>query len=224
MESFVRHHIKGNCGILEFGNTSGNSLTSNMLKELSQNLTSLDSSKLVKVIILKSSGLKAFSGGASFNELKTLKSLDKAKDFFIGFANLLNVFRTLKKFVILQVQGRVVGGGIGIVAACDYTIAYEKAEIKLSELSIGLGPFVIEPAISRKIGSAAFAQLSSFISCIDSHTADSFSEAVLPMRRILKAASNIFNGAFTEFSISVNNFSPSFCDPSRLTISYSEIA
>ena len=160
MESFVRHHIKGNCGILEFGNTSGNSLTSNMLKELSQNLTSLDSSKLVKVIILKSSGLKAFSGGASFNELKTLKSLDKAKDFFIGFANLLNVFRTLKKFVILQVQGRVVGGGIGIVAACDYTIAYEKAEIKLSELSIGLGPFVIEPAITRKIGPAAFAQLS----------------------------------------------------------------
>ena len=160
MEPFVRHHIKGNCGILEFGNTSGNSLTSNMLKELSQNLTLLDSSKLVKVIILKSSGLKAFSGGASFTELKTLKSLDKAKDFFIGFANLLNVFRTLKKFVILQVQGRVVGGGIGIVAACDYTIAYEKAEIKLSELSIGLGPFVIEPAISRKIGSSAFAQLS----------------------------------------------------------------
>ena len=160
MEPFVRHHIKGNCGILEFGNASGNSLTSDMLKELSQNLTSLDSSKLVKVIILKSSGLKAFSGGASFTELKTLKSLDKAKDFFIGFANLLNVFRTLKKFVILQVQGRVVGGGIGIVAACDYTIAYEKAEIKLSELSIGLGPFVIEPAISRKIGSAAFAQLS----------------------------------------------------------------
>ena len=160
MESFVRHHIKGNCGILEFGNTSGNSLTSNMLKELSQNLTSLDSSKLVKVIILKSSGLKAFSGGASFTELKTLKSFKGAREFFIGFANLLNVFRTLKKFVILQVQGRVVGGGIGIVAACDYTIAHEKAEIKLSELSIGLGPFVIEPAITRKIGSAAFAQLS----------------------------------------------------------------
>ena len=160
MEPFVRHHIKGNCGILEFGNASGNSLTSDILKELRQNLMLLDSSKLVKVIILKSSGLKAFSGGASFTELKTLKSLDKAKEFFIGFANLLNVFRTLKKFVILQVQGRVVGGGIGIVAACDYTIAYEKAEIKLSELSIGLGPFVIEPAISRKIGSAAFAQLS----------------------------------------------------------------
>ena len=160
MEPFVRHHIKGNCGILEFGNASGNSLTSDMLKKLTQNLMLLDSSKLVKVIILKSSGLKAFSGGASFTELKTLKSLDKAKEFFIGFANLLNVFRTLRKFVILQVQGRVVGGGIGIVAACDYTIAYEKAEIKLSELSIGLGPFVIEPAISRKIGSAAFAQLS----------------------------------------------------------------
>ena len=160
MEPFVRHHIKGNCGILEFGNASGNSLTSNMLNELSKNLTLLDSSKLVKVIILKSSGLKAFSGGASFTELKTLKSFKGAREFFIGFANLLNTFRTLKKFVILQVQGKVVGGGIGIVAACDYTIAYEKAEIKLSELSIGLGPFVIEPALTRKIGSTAFAQLS----------------------------------------------------------------
>ena len=106
------------------------------------------------------STIPAIASNSSFTELKTLKSFDEAREFFIGFANLLNVFRTLKKFVILQVQGRVVGGGIGIVAACDYTIAYEKAEIKLSELSIGLGPFVIEPAISRKIGSAAFAQLS----------------------------------------------------------------
>ena len=110
--------------------------------------------EILEISILKSSGLKAFSGGASFTELKTLKSFKGAREFFIGFANLLNAFRTLKKFVILQVQGRVVGGGIGIVAACDYTIAHEKAEIKLSELSIGLGPFVIEPAITRKIGSA----------------------------------------------------------------------
>ena len=160
MQSFVRHHIKGICGILEFGNASGNSLTSNMLKELSQNLKLLDSNKLVKVIILKSSGLKAFSGGASLTELKTLKSFDEAREFFLGFANLINAFRALKKFVILQIQGRVVGGGLGIVAACDYVIANEKAEIKLSELSIGIGPFVIEPAITRKIGSAAFAQLS----------------------------------------------------------------
>lgn len=160
MEPFVKHHIKGNCGTLEFGNASGNSLTSKMLKELCQSLTLLDSSKQVKVILLKSSGLSAFSGGASFSELKTLKSFDQAREFFLGFANLINAFRTLKKFVILQIQGRVVGGGIGIVAACDYTIAHQKAEIKLSELSIGLGPFVIEPAITRKIGSAAFAQLS----------------------------------------------------------------
>ena len=86
MEAFVRHYIKGNCGILEFGNASGNSLTSDILKELSQNLMLLDSSKLVKVIILKSSGLKAFSGGASFTELKTLKNFDEAREFFMGFA------------------------------------------------------------------------------------------------------------------------------------------
>ena len=160
MEPFVKHHIEGNCGIIEFGNLSGNSLTSNMLNGLCQNLTSLDFNKQVKVILLKSAGLKAFSGGASFTELKTLKSFNEARGFFMGFANLINAIRILKKFVIIQIQGKVVGGGIGIVAACDYTIAHEKAEIKLSELSIGLGPFVIEPAITRKIGSAAFAQLS----------------------------------------------------------------
>ncbi len=160
MEPFVKHHIEGNCGIIEFGNLSGNSLTSNMLNGLCQNLTSLDSKKQVKVILLKSAGLKAFSGGASFTELKTLKSFSEAREFFMGFANLINAIRILKKFVIIQIQGKVVGGGIGIVAACDYTIAHETAEIKLSELSIGLGPFVIEPAITRKIGSAAFAQLS----------------------------------------------------------------
>ena len=160
MEPFVKHHIEGNCGIIEFGNPSGNSLTFSMLNELCQNLTSLDSNKQVKVILLKSAGLKAFSGGASFAELKTFKSFNQAREFFMGFANLMNTIRILKKFVILQIQGKVVGGGIGIVAVCDYTIAHKKAEIKLSELSIGLGPFVIEPAITRKIGSAAFAQLS----------------------------------------------------------------
>ena len=160
MEPFVKHHIEGNCGVIEFGNPSGNSLTFSMLNGLCQNLTSLDSNKQVKVILLKSAGLKAFSGGASFAELKTFKSFNEAREFFMGFANLMNTIRILKKFVILQIQGKVVGGGIGIVAVCDYTIAHKKAEIKLSELSIGLGPFVIEPAITRKIGSAAFAQLS----------------------------------------------------------------
>ena len=160
MEPFVKHHIEGNCGVIEFGNPSGNSLTFSMLNGLCQNLTSLDSNKQVKVILLKSAGLKAFSGGASFAELKTFKSFNEAREFFMGFANLMNTIRILKKFVILQIQGKVVGGGIGIVAVCDYTIAHKKAEIKLSELSIGVGPFVIEPAISRKIGSAAFAQLS----------------------------------------------------------------
>jgi len=160
MEPFVKHHIEGNCGVIEFGNPSGNSLTFSMLNGLCQNLTSLDSNKQVKVILLKSAGLKAFSGGASFAELKTFKSFNEAREFFMGFANLMNTIRILKKFVILQIQGKVVGGGIGIVAVCDYTIAHKKAEIKLSELSIGLGPFVIEPAITRKIGSAAFSQLS----------------------------------------------------------------
>ena len=108
MEPFVKHHIEGNCGIIEFGNLSGNSLTSNMLNGLCQNLTSLDSKKQVKVILLKSAGLKAFSGGASFTELKTLKSFKEARDS-LWICELINAIRILKKFVIIQIQGKVVG-------------------------------------------------------------------------------------------------------------------
>ena len=106
MEPFVKHHIEGNCGIIEFGNLSGNSLTSNMLNGLCQNLTSLDSKKQVKVILLKSAGLKAFSGGASLAELKTFESLMR-QEILYWVCELINAFRTLKKFVIIQVQVRL---------------------------------------------------------------------------------------------------------------------
>ena len=72
--------------------------------------------------------------------------------------------RKCKKLIIARVQGKCVGGGLGLVAASDYAIAVEKAEVKLSELSIGIGPFVVGPVIERKIGVAAFSHLA-----IDSH-------------------------------------------------------
>ena len=160
MKIYVKNYRKAAVGILEFGDPSGNSLRENSLKELQKQLLALESNEKVRVIVLQSAGSKAFCGGASLIEMKELKDIEQATIFFMGFANVINTLRSLSKFVIARIQGKVVGGGVGLVSACDFAIATKCASIKLSELSIGLGPYVIEPAVSRKIGATAFSQLS----------------------------------------------------------------
>jgi methylglutaconyl-CoA hydratase len=160
MEIYVKNTRKNNCGILEFRNPAGNSLQSNSLSEIRNNLLELEADSQVKVIILQSVGSNAFCGGASLKEMKRLRDLEQATKFFMGFADVINTLRKLSKFVIARVHGKVVGGGVGLVAACDYAIASKNAYSKLSELSIGIGPYVIEPVVSRKIGLTAFSQLS----------------------------------------------------------------
>ena len=160
MKIYVKHYRKAAVGILEFGDPSGNSLRENSLKELQKQLIALEANEKVRVIVLQSAGSKAFCGGASLIEMKELKDIEQATIFFMGFANVINTLRSLSKFVIARIQGKVVGGGVGLVSACDFAIATKCASIKLSELSIGLGPYVIEPAVSRKIGATAFSQLS----------------------------------------------------------------
>ena len=160
MSPYVKQFIENKIGVIEFGNSKGNSLSNNLLEQIDYNLKTLNADSSVKVILLKSGLSKAFCGGASFEELKQLKSEKEAINFFMGFANIINTIRKLDKFVVIRVHGKVVGGGLGIVAACDYAIASKNAFVKLSELSIGIGPFVIEPSISRKIGGAGFNQLS----------------------------------------------------------------
>lgn len=160
MEIYVKNTRKNNCGILEFRNPAGNSLQSNSLSEIRNNLLELEADSQVKVIILQSVGSNAFCGGASLKEMKRLRDLEQATQFFMGFADVINTLRKLSKFVIARVHGKVVGGGVGLVAACDYAIATKNAYSKLSELSIGIGPYVIEPVVSRKIGLTAFSQLS----------------------------------------------------------------
>ncbi|MDB4130046.1 enoyl-CoA hydratase-related protein [Flavobacteriaceae bacterium] len=147
-------------GFLEFGNPAGNSLPSPLLKAFKAGLIALEKDSNVRVIVIQSFGDRAFCGGASLAEMKTLQTLEEATAFFMGIADLINTLRSLSKFVIGRVHGKVVGGGVGLVAACDYVLANRTAQIKLSELSIGIGPYVIEPVVSRKIGGTAFAQLS----------------------------------------------------------------
>jgi len=160
MEAYVKNYYEGNIGFLEFGNPAGNSLPSPLLKAFKAGLIALEKDSNVRVIVIQSFGDRAFCGGASLAEMKTLQTLEEATAFFMGIADLINTLRSLSKFVIGRVHGKVVGGGVGLVAACDYVLANRTAQIKLSELSIGIGPYVIEPVVSRKIGGTAFAQLS----------------------------------------------------------------
>ncbi len=160
MEAYVKNYCEGNIGFLEFGNPAGNSLPSPLLKAFKAGLIALEKDSNVRVIVIQSFGDRAFCGGASLAEMKTLQTIEEATAFFMGIADLINTLRSLSKFVIGRVHGKVVGGGVGLVAACDYVLANRTAQIKLSELSIGIGPYVIEPVVSRKIGGTAFAQLS----------------------------------------------------------------
>ena len=155
----ITYTLNNGVARLQFTHPSSNAFPSSLLKELIKNIQDLDTNPDVSVIILESGGTKAFCAGASFDELLAINTPEEGTAFFSGFANLLNAMRTCSKLIIGRVQGKAVGGGVGIIAACDYCFATEQASVKLSELSIGIGPFVIAPAIERKIGVSALSDL-----------------------------------------------------------------
>lgn len=145
---------------ISFFHPASNSFPSEQLALLTQTIKDLNKREEIHVIILKSEGEGAFCAGASFDELLQIEDLATGDRFFSGFANVINAMRQSPKLFIGRIHGKTVGGGVGLAAACDYCFANEKASIKLSELAIGIGPFVIEPAVSRKIGKTAVAELS----------------------------------------------------------------
>lgn len=144
---------------VQFGHPASNSFPRELLDRLSAEINALSINKSVSVIVLQSEGSKVFCSGASFDELLAVKNEEQGAEFFSGFAHLLNAMRNCSKLIIGRVQGKAVGGGVGIISACDYVLATPESAIKLSELAIGIGPFVIEPAVSRKIGKAAMAEM-----------------------------------------------------------------
>ena len=144
---------------VEFGHPASNSFVAVLLDRLAKEFHALSGNPDVSVIVLKSEGEKAFCAGASFDELLAVSNMEEGKVFFSGFANVINAMRTCKKVIVGRVQGKTVGGGVGLAAACDYVFASEQAAIKLSEISIGIGPLVIAPAVERKMGKAALAEL-----------------------------------------------------------------
>jgi len=152
--------IDNRIATIEFGHPASNSFVAELLDRLTVEFNKLSANQAISVIVLKSEGDRAFCGGASFNELMAITDIDEGKVFFSGFANVINAMRTCKKVIVGRVQGKTVGGGVGLAAACDYVFASEDAAIRLSELSIGIAPLVIAPAVERKIGKAALAEIS----------------------------------------------------------------
>jgi enoyl-CoA hydratase/carnithine racemase len=145
---------------ITFYHPQSNSLPGTLLTGLAQSISKAGKDNNTNVIILKSEGEKTFCAGASFNELITIKSMEEGRRFFSGFANVINAMRKCPKFVIARVQGKAVGGGVGVAASADYAIAHSSASVKLSELAVGIGPFVVGPAVERKTGTAAFTAMS----------------------------------------------------------------
>ncbi|NYJ26277.1 enoyl-CoA hydratase/isomerase family protein [Allomuricauda sp. ARW1Y1] len=151
--------IENGIATVEFGHPASNSFVSELLARLTREFEKLAENKEVSVILLKSEGERAFCAGASFDELVAVSNLEEGKQFFSGFAHVINAMRKCSKPIIGRVQGKTVGGGVGLASACDYVHATVEAAIKLSEISIGIGPFVIAPAVERKMGKAALAEL-----------------------------------------------------------------
>ena len=152
VSSYVNDGIADVC----FGHPKSNSLPANVLRALADEITTIGARSDVRVVVLRSYGTGAFCAGASFDELRAIGDAGAGKEFFMGFARVILAMTTCPKAIVTRVQGKVVGGGVGVVAASDYVIAVQSASLRLSELAVGIGPFVIGPAIERKVGAGAF--------------------------------------------------------------------
>jgi methylglutaconyl-CoA hydratase len=200
MNAYVNQEILNNIATIEFFHPEKNSLPSHILAQLVETINSVGNNKEVKVIILKSGGDKTFCAGASFQELISINDAATGKIFFSGFANVINAMRKCPKFIIGRIQGKTVGGGVGIAAATDYCMATQFAAIKLSELNVGIGPFVVSPAIERKMGVSAMSQIA-----IDANT---FYEATWAREKGLYAS--VFE-SIEEMDEAVQKFAENLC-------------
>ena len=158
-EGSVTVDIDKGIGTISFFHPKRNSLPGSLLRGLAETVTDIGNDKGVRVLILRSEGEKTFCAGASIDELTAIDSFETGKEFFMGFARLILAMKKCPRFIITRVQGKAVGGAVGIIAASDYALALDTASIKLSELSLAIGPFVIGPAVEKKAGFSAFSQL-----------------------------------------------------------------
>lgn len=158
-DGYVKVEREHGIATIEFFHPQSNSLPGKLLATLAKDIHSEGLNPETHVIILRSAGEKVFCAGASFDELAAISNEEEGYHFFSGFAQVINAMRKVPQFIIARIQGKCIGGGVGLAAAADYAIAVEGADIKLSELAVGIGPFVVGPAVERKLGLSAFSQL-----------------------------------------------------------------
>lgn len=159
MEAYVKASFDQGITHIEFFHPQSNSMPAALLQQLADRILEAGKNATTKLVVIKSAGEKAFCAGASFDELVAIKTEQEGLAFFSGFAKVINAMRVCPKLIIARIQCKCVGGGVGIAAAADYSIATSASDIKLSELAVGIGPFVVGPVIERKIGVSAFSQL-----------------------------------------------------------------
>jgi len=159
-DGYVKVEREHGIATIEFFHPQSNSLPGKLLNTLAKDIHSEGLNPDTKVIILRSAGEKIFCSGASFDELAAISTAEEGYHFFSGFANVINAMRKTPQFIIARIHGKCIGGGVGLAASADYAIAVEGSDIKLSELAVGIGPFVVGPAVERKLGLSAFSQLS----------------------------------------------------------------
>jgi methylglutaconyl-CoA hydratase len=198
---YVKKDIKDKIATIEFFHPAHNSLPSDILAELAITITAAGKDDEVLVIILKSGGNRTFCAGASFKELISINDEVTGETFFSGFANVINAMRKCPKFIIGRVQGKTVGGGVGLASAMDYCMATQHSAIKLSELNLGIGPFVVGPAVERKLGVSGMSQIA-----IDANT---FYSAEWAMQK------GLFTKVFDtteELDLAVEEFAKNVCE------------
>lgn len=200
-EAYVKQDTKNGIATIEFFHPAHNSLPGDLLAKLANTITEAGKNAEVKVIILKSGGDRTFCAGASFNELININDAETGKIFFSGFANVINAMRKCPKFIVGRIQGKTVGGGVGVASATDYCMATKFAAIKLSELNVGIGPFVVGPAVERKLGLSAMSQIA-----ID---ANSFYEAEWAKQ---KGLYNQVYDSLEELDEAVQKFAANLCN------------
>ncbi len=152
----VNIEVADGVGTVSFFHPKKNSLPGSLLKAIASTIDEAGANNDVKVVVLQSEGEGPFCAGASFDELLAIDNFDTGKEFFMGFARLILAMRRCPKFIIARIQGKTVGGGVGVAAAADYALATKRSAVRLSELAIGIGPFVVGPAVERKVGTGAF--------------------------------------------------------------------
>lgn len=204
MKPYVTQETKNNIATIEFYHPAHNSLPGDILAKLAETITETGKNDEVKVIVLKSGGDRTFCAGASFEELISIENEEEGKKFFSGFANVINAMRKCPKFIIGRVQGKTVGGGVGIASAMDYCMATKFASVKLSELNLGIGPFVVGPAVEKKLGVSGMSQIA-----ID---ANSFYSAEWAMQKGLYTkifeTTEELDEAVREFAENLCNYNP----------------